>query len=53
LDLGVQKMERQVEVEKTWKRGVDGLESLKMEMPGTAARMERGKRAAGYVLAER
>jgi len=53
LDLGVQKMERQVEVEKTWKRGVDGLESLKMEMPGTAARMERGKRAAEYVLAER
>ncbi len=53
LDLGLQKLERQEEVERTWKRGVDSLEKLKMEIPGTAARMERAKRAGEYVVSER
>jgi len=51
--LSVGKLERQEEIEKTWERGVEGLGRLKMEMPGTAAKMERAKRAGEYVLAER
>lgn len=53
VDIGVDKLERQEEVEATWKRGVDGLERLKREMPATAAKMERAKRAGEYALAER
>jgi len=53
VDLDIGKLERQDEVEKTWERGVEGLGRLKREMPGTAARMERAKRAVEYVLAER
>ena len=53
VDLGVDKLERQEEVEATWKRGVDGLGRLKREMPATAAKMERAKRAGEYALAER
>lgn len=52
-DLGVEKLERQEEVEAMWKRGVDGLGRLKREMPATAAKMERAKRAGEYALAER
>lgn len=52
-DLGVDKLERQEEVEATWKRGVEGLERLKREMPATAAKMERAKRAGDYAIAER
>ena len=52
-DLGVDKLERQEEVEATWKRGVEGLERLKREMPATAAKMERAKRAGEYAIAER
>lgn len=52
-DLGVDKLERQEEVEATWKRGVDGLGRLKKEMPATAAKMERAKRAGEYALTEK
>ena len=53
VDIGVDKLERQEEVEAAWKRGVDGLGRLKREMPATAAKMERAKRAGEYALAER
>lgn len=53
VNIGVDKLERQEEVEATWKRGVDGLGRLKREMPATAAKMERAKRAGAYALAER
>jgi kinetochor protein Mis14/NSL1 len=51
--LGVAELERQVDVERTWGQGVEGLVRLKSELPGTVARMEKAKRAGGYVLAER
>lgn len=50
--LDVTSLQRQEEVEKTWRRGVEGLERLKKEMPGKTAKMERAKRAADYTLAE-
>jgi kinetochor protein Mis14/NSL1 len=50
--LGIERGERQEEIEKTWERGVQGLERLKKDLPGTTARMERAKRAAEYALAE-
>ncbi len=50
--LGIGKRERQEEMERTWKKGVEVLGRLKKEMPGTTAKMERAKRAAEYVLAE-
>ena len=50
VDIG--KQERQVEIESTWRKGIEGLGRLKREMPGTTARMERAKRAADYVLAD-
>lgn len=50
--LDVKPLERQEDVEKTWRRGVEGLERLKKEMPGKTAKMERAKRAADYTLAE-
>ena len=53
VDIGVDKLERQEEVEAAWKRGVDGLGRLKREMPATSAKMERAKRAGEYALAER
>ena len=53
VDLGVDKLERQDDVEANWKRGVSGLERLKKELPATAARMEKAKKAGEYALAER
>lgn len=53
IDLGVEKLERQEEVEAQWRRGVDGLGRLKKEVPAVVARMERAKRAGEYALAER
>jgi kinetochor protein Mis14/NSL1 len=50
--LDVQPLERQEEVERTWTKGVEGLERLKKDMPGKTAKMERAKRAAEYTLAE-
>lgn len=50
--LGIGRRERQEEVEGTWEKGIEGLAKLKMELPGTTARMERAKKAADYVLAE-
>jgi kinetochor protein Mis14/NSL1 len=50
--LDVKPLERQEEMEKTWRRGVEGLERLKKEMPGKTAKMERAKRAADYTLVE-
>lgn len=52
-EIKVEKLERQEEVEKSWRSGVEGLGKLKRELPATAARMERAKRAADYTLAER
>lgn len=52
-EVKVEKLERQEEVEKSWKAGVEGLGGLKRELPATAARMEKAKRAAEYTLAER
>ncbi|KAL5353997.1 hypothetical protein ACLOAV_000082 [Pseudogymnoascus australis] len=49
----VERLERQEEVERSWKVGVEGLGGLKREVPAMAARMERAKRAAEYALAER
>lgn len=51
--VAVEKLERQEEVERSWKMGVEGLGGLKKEIPARAARMEKAKRAAGYALAER
>jgi len=53
VDLGLQMMKRHDEMEKTWKRGVEGLERLKMEMPGTAAIMDSARRAGEYLRLER
>ena len=52
-EIMVEKLERQEEVEKSWRTGVEGLGGLKRELPATAARMEKAKRAAEYTLAER
>jgi kinetochor protein Mis14/NSL1 len=52
VSLDLKPLERREEVEATWRRGVEGLERLKREMPGKTARMERAKRAAEYTLAE-
>ncbi|KAI9745969.1 MAG: hypothetical protein M1818_000650 [Claussenomyces sp. TS43310] len=46
-------LERHDEVEKSWARAVEGLASLEREMGGTAAKMERAKRAGEYALTER
>lgn len=48
--LGIERLERQEEVERSWARGVEGLENLKKGMPGTAARMEGAKKAGDYVI---
>ncbi|KFY26376.1 hypothetical protein V493_04123, partial [Pseudogymnoascus sp. VKM F-4281 (FW-2241)] len=48
----INRLERQEDVERSWKVGVEGLGGLKREIPARAARMERAKRAAGYALAE-
>lgn len=49
----VERLERQEEVERSWRKGVEGLGGLKREFPAKAARMEKAKRAAEYALAER
>lgn len=49
----VERLERQEEVERSWRAGVEGLGGLKREFPAKAARMEKAKRAAEYALAER
>lgn len=49
----VEMLERQEEVERSWRTGVEGLGGLKREVPAMAARMEKAKRAAEYALAER
>lgn len=49
----VEKLERQEEVERSWRTGVEGLGGLKREFPAKAARMGKAKRAAEYALAER
>lgn len=53
VNIGVLEIERQEGVEGSWARGVGGLEKLKVEMPGTMAKMERARRAEEYVLKEK
>lgn len=53
VDLGIERLERQEGVERTWRKGVEGLVRLKREVPATAARMERARGAGEYALAER
>jgi len=53
VELAVERLERQEEVEGSWRRGVEGLVRLKRELPATAARMERARGAGEYALAER
>lgn len=51
--VALERLERQEEVERSWRMGVEGLGGLKREFPAKAARMEKAKRAAEYALAER
>jgi kinetochor protein Mis14/NSL1 len=48
----MEKLERQEDVEKAWRAGVEGLGKLKRELPATAARMERAKGGGAYALKE-
>lgn len=49
---GVEKLDRQYEVEKLFGRTVETLGRLKREMPATVAKMERARVTAGYVATE-
>lgn len=46
----IKPLERQTEVEAAFCKAVEGLESLMTELPVTAAKMERARVAAEYVL---
>jgi len=48
--LGVQRLERQTEVEGSWRGGVEGLKRVMGEMPGVVARCERAGKAERYVV---
>lgn len=48
--LGVGELERLGEVERTWTRGVSGLEGLQRTLPEVVAKGDRAKRAEDYVL---
>jgi kinetochor protein Mis14/NSL1 len=48
--LGVAGLERQGDVEGAWRRGVEGLESLKSNLPEMVAKAERARKAEAYVL---
>lgn len=50
--LGIFELERQKEVEESWKRGVEGLGKLKRSMPEMVAKKERAERAENYVNAK-
>ncbi len=50
VDLRVDRLERQQEVEASWKRGTEGLVRLKGELPQVAAKMERARRVGDCVL---
>ncbi|KAK4224568.1 hypothetical protein QBC38DRAFT_485241 [Podospora fimiseda] len=47
---GMGPLERQEDVERTFKEGVEGLGKLKKNLPSVVAKMERAKGAGGYVL---
>lgn len=49
-DMGIEKLERQDQVEATWEKGVKALGVLMMTLPETAARKERAERAEDYVV---
>ncbi|KAG0647169.1 hypothetical protein D0Z07_6990 [Hyphodiscus hymeniophilus] len=48
--LGVGGLDRAEAVEKSWEKGVKGLEGLKGSLPETVAKAERAGRAEGYML---
>ncbi|KUJ10686.1 uncharacterized protein LY89DRAFT_540172, partial [Mollisia scopiformis] len=48
-DMGVERLERQDQVEANWGKGVKGLEGLMRTLPETVARKERAERAEEYV----
>lgn len=48
-DLGVERLERQGDVEKAWDRAVDGLGKLKRTMPEMVAKKENAQRVEEYV----
>ncbi|CZR57480.1 uncharacterized protein PAC_07369 [Phialocephala subalpina] len=49
-DLGIERLERQEQVEASWGRGVKGLEGLMKRLPEVGARKERAERAEEYVV---
>jgi kinetochor protein Mis14/NSL1 len=53
VDLGIEPLERQDAVERTWREGVQGLEALRRGMGETTATMERARAAADYVLGDK
>lgn len=48
--LGVGRLERQEDVERTWERGVEGLGRLKRTIPEMVAKKEKAERVEEYVL---
>jgi kinetochor protein Mis14/NSL1 len=49
-DMGIERLERQDQVEANWGKGVKALGGLMRTLPETAARKERAERAEEYVV---
>ncbi len=49
-DMGIERLERQDQVEANWGKGVKGLEGLMRTLPETVARKEKAERAEEYVI---